>query len=99
MDAGRYPNFADLYANYFHQDWRLDDASADDVVKRYLRVAPPEEVDRLADELTAVLAAHRSEGVLRADLGPFNNYDPAEDGLTVELWTQHLLELVESPIE
>ncbi len=99
MDAGRYPTFADLYANYFHQDWRLGDASADEVVKRYMRVAPPEEVARLADELTSLLALHRSEELLRVDLGPFTNYDPAEDGLTVEAWTQRLLELVESPIE
>ena len=65
MDARRYPSFADVYANYFHEDWRHDDVSAVGVVKRYLRVAPPEEV-------------------LMADLGPFTNYDPAEDGLTVE---------------
>lgn len=99
MDAGRYPSFADLYGSYFHEDWRLDDASADEVVKRYLRVAQPEEVDRLADELTGLLAEHRSEEVLRATLGPFTHYDPAEDGLTVEVWTQHVLKLVESPIE
>jgi hypothetical protein len=98
MDAGRYPSFADLFL-CFHEDWRLDDASADEVVKRYLRVVPPEEVDRLADELRSLLAEHRSEEVLRADLGPFTNYDPAEDGLTVEQWIQHLLKLVESPIE
>jgi hypothetical protein len=99
MGAGRYPSFADLYANYFHEDWRLDDASADEVVKRYLRVTPPEEVGRLANELTGLLASHQSEEVLRAILGPFTTYDPAEDGLTVEAWTQHLLSLVESPIE
>ena len=99
MDAGRYPSFADLYANYFHEDWRLDDASADEVVKRYLRVTPPEEVGRLANELTGVLASQQSEEVLRAVLGPFTTYDPAEDGLTVEAWSRHLLRLVESPIE
>lgn len=32
-------------------------------------------------------------------LGPFTNYDPTEDELTVEVWTQHLLRMVESPIE
>jgi hypothetical protein len=84
MDARRYPSFADVYANYFHEDWRHDDVSAVGVVKRYLRVAPPEEVYRIADELTSLLAAHRPEEVLMADLGPFTNYDPAEDGLTVE---------------
>ncbi len=98
MDAGRYPSFADLFVG-FHEDWRLDDTSADEVVKRYLRVAPPEEVDRLADELRSLLAERRSEEGLSADLGPFTNYDPAEDGLTVEQWIQHVLKLVESPIE
>ena len=99
MDAGRCPSFAQMYSAYFHEDWRLDDASADEVVKRYLRVTPPEEVGRLANELTGLLASHQSEVLLRAILGPFTTYDPAEDGLTVEAWTQHLLRLVESPIE
>ncbi len=99
MDAGRYPSFASMYADYFHEDWRLEDASADDVVERYRRFAPPDQVDHLTDELTALLASNRSEDALRADLGPFTNYDPTEDGQTVQAWIEHLLRLVEGPIE
>jgi hypothetical protein len=35
MDAGRFPQFAHLYSAYFHEDWRLDDPIADDVVRNY----------------------------------------------------------------
>ena len=68
MDAGRYPSFAGMYADYFHEDWRLEDASADDVVRRNRRFAPPDEVDHLTDELTGLLASHPSEDALRAEL-------------------------------
>ena len=88
-----------MYADCFHEDWRLDDASADDVVRRYRRVAPPDEVDRLTDELTGLIASHSSEDALRAELSPFTYYDPAEDGQSVEAWIEHLLRLVEGPIE
>jgi hypothetical protein len=98
MDAGRFQSFAEMYADYFHEDWRLEDSSADDVVRCYRRFAPPSEVDRLGGELTSLLASHPSEDALKADLGPFTNYDPAEDGLSVRAWMEHLLEIVESPI-
>jgi hypothetical protein len=99
MDGDKFPGFAHLYGAYFHQDWRLDDPSADDVVRRYRRGEPQYEVDRLRAELKGLLASHPSDEALRAELGPFTDYDPAEDGLCVQAWTEHLLGLVESPIE
>jgi CdiI immunity protein len=99
MDAGRFPGFADMYSSYFHQDWRLDDSSAADVVKRYRRVQPQDEADHLRDELARLLASHPSEETLRAELGPFINYDPAEDGSSVQAWTERLLDLLDSPVE
>jgi len=76
MDAGRSPSFADMYADYFHEDWRLEDPSADDVVRRYRRFAPQTEVDHLAEELTGLLVSHPSEEALRADLGSIRPLRP-----------------------
>ena len=90
---------ADMYASYFHQDWRLDDSSAADVVKRYRRVQSQDEVDDLREELAGLLSSHPSEAILRAELGPFTNYDPAEDGLSILAWTERLYEVLDSPIE
>lgn len=66
MDAGRVPNFAEMYSGYFHEDWRLDDTSADEVVRRYRRVTSQEEVNGLTKELTGLLTSHLSEPDLRA---------------------------------
>jgi hypothetical protein len=42
-----------------------------------------------AQVYTRILALHRSEEILRADLGPFANHDPIEDGLSIELHGRH----------
>ncbi len=87
-----------MYSAYFHQDWQLDDSSADDVVKRYMRSEPIDAVAGLRDELMDLLSRDHSEAELSADLGPFTTYVPANDGLSVEQWIDRLIELLDNPI-
>jgi hypothetical protein len=98
VDAGNYPRFADFYSGYFHPDWRLDDSSADEVVGQYKRTQPGEAIDTLKEELAQASKENPSEDALRAALGPFTTYDPADDGLSVHEWIDHLVRQLDGPI-
>jgi hypothetical protein len=91
MDAAKFPWFANLYGCYFHQDWLLDDATSDDVLRRYTESQPPNEVAALKEEMKGLIATNPSESDLDRDLGPFVAFRPANDGLTIREWVEHLL--------
>jgi len=92
----RYPALWQLFAGYFHQDWSLDDPTADDVLRRYVRDEPPDAVRRARRDLEDVLqrwsSEHELEGV--ADrLGSY--YRPAGDALTTRDWLAHVGDFLE----
>jgi len=55
---GEFPALFQLFGGYFHEDWREDNASPDDVIDAFLREAPQERLlivaRRAADELDAL---------------------------------------------
>jgi CdiI immunity protein len=94
MDAGKFPWFANLYSAYFHEDWRFDETTSDDVIRRYMEFQPPEEVAALKAEMEALVATNLSEAELDRVLGPFISFRPVEDGMTIREWVEHLLAVI-----
>ena len=86
-----YPNLYGLFSAYFHQDWAMDDPTADDVVRRYIRHADPQEVQRVADEIIAFLRIEMTEDERQAILDSlYCEYYPPGDGLTYASWLQRV---------
>ena len=92
---GRYLGLAQLLAAYFHQDWDLDDADADAVVRRFIRSEPPGIVRRAREDIGRVLTKTDSDAeleTLAAQLGSM--YLPAVDGLTMRSWLTRVGEIL-----
>jgi len=92
----RYPALWQLFAGYFHQDWALDDRTADDVLGRFVRGEPPDAVRRVRRDLEDVLRLWPAERELEAvtdRLG--SSYRPAGDGLSTRDWLLHVGQFLE----
>ena len=89
----------DFFASYFHQDWMLDDATADDVVARFLADINHDATVRaqLAGAIRAFIARFTDDNALRdalyRELGAF--YDPRADGLSGREWLQRVADQIE----
>jgi phenylalanyl-tRNA synthetase beta subunit len=85
------PTFAGVCSCYFHQDWELDDPTAEAVVRRYLRDADPREIELLIAEIDEFLKLEMTDEerqVVLEDLGC--EYYPPSDGLTFSKWLHQI---------
>ena len=81
-----------LCTAYFHEDWMLDDASADDVVRRFCVSEAPNLVRQTAVDISRTLTSDISEAelaLLVEHLG--TNYWPQADGLSYRAWLSRIL--------
>jgi len=92
---GRYLGLAQLFAAYFHQDWGLDDADADAVVRRFIRCEPSGTVRRAREDVSHVLTNTDSDAELETLANQLGcTYLPAVDGLTMRAWLTRVGELL-----
>ena len=61
----RYPTLWQLFAGYFHQDWSLDDHTADDVLGRFVRDEPADAFGARNEISTTYFAGGRLSGTWR----------------------------------
>ncbi|MBN9122014.1 MAG: hypothetical protein J0I06_23210 [Planctomycetes bacterium] len=88
---GEYPNLHWLCSAYFHQDWGMDDPTADDVICRYIRDTDPQEVRQTADEISAFLRIEMTENERKAILDGLGcECYPRGEGLTYSSWLQRM---------
>jgi len=82
---------------YFHQDWMLESARAEEVVDRYLADESSERVRRAAGQLADLLATADSEEALQAVvLGELGcSYSPSE---TMREWLESVRARLESAL-
>ncbi len=93
----RFPNFYGMCGCYFHQDWDMDDPTAEAVVRRYMRDADPQEVQRVAVEIDDFLRIEMTEEERRAILDKFGcEYYPPGDGLSYSEWLRQVHDLLTS---
>jgi hypothetical protein len=97
VDVDRFPEFADFYAAYFHEDWRLDDATSDDVVRRYMSV-DGQAAGQLLLELRLLTTTDPSDDDLEQALGPWTSFDPRSEGRRAREWIDHLILVLSQPL-
>jgi hypothetical protein len=91
----RFPNLYRMCGCYFHQDWDMDDPTAEAVVRRYIRDADPQEVQRVAAEIDDFLRIEMTEEERRAVLDRFAcEYYPLGDGLSYSDWLRQVHDLL-----
>jgi phenylalanyl-tRNA synthetase beta subunit len=82
---------AQLLGAYFHQDWMLDDATTEGVIRRFRSEASPERVRRSAEDIARVLASSVNEAELSALLDRLGcHYDPASEGRSARVWLERV---------
>src|SRR5436305_509125 len=90
-----FPNLCRLCGAYFHQDWSLDDPTADAVVRRYMVDADPQAVQRVATEIIAFLLIEMTEDERKDNLIDLGcDYYPPADGLTYSSWLQRVYHML-----
>lgn len=100
----RYPHLQAFLSGYFHQDWPLESASADQVVRTYMDSEDRASVSAALAEIELLLAAVRDNdqlsNIVSKELG--SGYDPGSDqGMSVREWLERtkkqLAEGLQSP--
>lgn len=64
----RFPALFQFLAGYFHEDWRCDHASGDDVVRAFVAESSQDRISQAKDELQVVLRSIQSEEELKTFL-------------------------------
>ena len=86
-----YPYLQQFLGAYFHQDWTLDDSSADAVIERFKRENDDETIDGVKGELAQLLASHASEEQLSRVLMTLGSeYHAPGDNLSYREWLHHV---------
>jgi hypothetical protein len=93
MSRDDFPVLEQFLGGYFHQDFLLDYAAADDAIQAFV-VGEAEATVRAAREelerLTCLVARLDDPGKLLLQLGCY--YNPEAEGLSVRDWLQHVLD-------
>ena len=88
MELRRLANFLGAY---FHQDWALDAASADEVIEGFVRDDGPDRARELAAEIERLLATETSERALEESLRKMGCYYCFKsDGLSASEWLRRV---------
>jgi hypothetical protein len=86
-----YPYLQQFLGAYFHQDWTLDDSTADEVIERFKRESDPETIEEVKEELAQFLASHPSDDQLSRALTTLGcDYHAPGDNLTYRDWLHHV---------
>ena len=86
-----------FFGAYFHQDWVDEHASADEVVRLFVRDMDkaPERVRETADAIDQLVASSPDEESLRTALDRYGCYYlPGADGLTYREWLRHVVSIL-----
>ena len=85
---------------YFHQDWRLDNASRAEVANNFVRTQP-EMANSVTEDLQALLAEERTDEQLRDLLlwQYYLSYDPWRDEISMHEWLTGLLKEIEEALK
>jgi len=99
MKTSEFNKLKGLLAGYFHQDWALDFASADDVLRTIRREVPPDDIRKACTEIEEVLAQRHGIRDPEAFLWEVLdcNYSPRHDGFTVAEWLGHVRGMLACP--
>lgn len=82
----KYPELDQFFGAIFHQDWRLDYATASDGVRDYLGNSN-EAIAQAVIELKNFLNEFQDDKALAKAIDALGcEYDPAQDGLTDRAW-------------
>ena len=84
---------------YFHEDYDLEFATADEAVGGFRQESPSESINTVLHELKSLVDSSLTEDELD-DLWINQlhaNYDPREDGMTYREWFAHVRELLTQP--
>ncbi|GKX60081.1 contact-dependent growth inhibition system immunity protein [Leminorella grimontii] len=85
-----------LLSAYFHQDWRCDANSADEIIINFKNFESPKTVEKLRNEIDNLLLLNQEIGqnfIYEND----GNYNPNTDGLSVTEWFKRILQLLTEP--
>lgn len=89
----------DQFAGYFHEDFRLEYASAEDAIVGFMTGQGSAAVADTVVDIDSLLAASFDESKLdelwMSEFG--GNYDPREDGMTYREWFAHVRDLLTRP--
>ncbi|MFY0731252.1 contact-dependent growth inhibition system immunity protein [Pseudomonas sp. NFX15] len=61
----QYPALVQFFSGYFHQDWRSDHATEDEVIRAFVADSSIEMIARVKDELILVVNTIQNEGELQ----------------------------------
>lgn len=97
MKSQNFPELAQFFGAYFHQDCLVDDPTDIAIVHRFVTNEPPEFVSAVHKELVALHAQEVNEDVLTRvitrDFGAF--YNPRPSGLSYQQWLVRLIHAIE----
>lgn len=83
----KYPGLSHFFGAYFHEDWNLDHASANDVIELFLSECNREDVARIVQEITQLEGSSPTEEVLRESIFSLGSYyDVTADNVTFKEW-------------
>ncbi|MBV4488925.1 hypothetical protein HU727_025360 [Pseudomonas sp. SWRI153] len=68
MTKENLPNLFQFLAGYFHEDWRYDNETEDDVTRRFIIESPCETVAKVKNEISLVLNNFHNEKEMQAFL-------------------------------
>jgi hypothetical protein len=94
VNARPYPEFTNFYECYLHPDWGVDDATFDDVVRRFLAAEGERSAGRLLRELRSLKATEPSDSDVEQALGPWTSFDPAVEGRGPREWVDHFVSVL-----
>ena len=91
------PPLGQFLGGYFNEDWHLDDATWQGVVRRYLTVEPSESVAAAAAQLKALLATELDDSTLERSVLREHGccFDPASIGVSMRDWLTDVLGMLE----
>jgi hypothetical protein len=87
------PQLTHFFSCYFHQDWNIDDADWQSVVRRFRTDTSPDEVRATAKELRALLSSTVSEAELEQHLDALGCYYTPRPDIGGPLFSQWLAEV------
>jgi hypothetical protein len=95
-----YSVLAQFFGCYFHEDWQLDDRTADSVVKRFLFESSVSEIGKVITGLEGLLEKIVDDKALEATfMWEFGcAYSPAIDGLSDREWLVKTLAVMKEDV-
>lgn len=89
-----------FFAAYFHEDWPVEARSPDDVLSRFIRQTPTDELRQLSRNVMAFVEDHSSEDeldeALFKELGCY--FSPRLAGVSVKQWLMDVASTLARPI-